>query len=259
VTEGKPLHALTHGNVLVVGAKATNFDDSVRNNPRFILWDSQDKKWNGKSVPDNVQAVFFTKWVGHGEFHSIMQDVRKRRITVFQPQGTGLIAKQVKELLTPILSSTEIGLWPCAKGAGKCHHADCKNVEATPTPTMTTHKFHGKLNLLIPFLDFNKKEGEMTKILFAKAQELGIPTTSASVRAFFAKKRRNAGIRKYKTHVVKTRPHPLPKYEKVDVTIEIFDNLLKELKDMREFLVKTVEENETLKARIATFKKALND
>jgi hypothetical protein len=43
-----------------------------------------------------------------------------------------------------------------------------------------------------------------------------------------------------------------PKYEN-DAVVEIFDNIMKELKDVREYLVQVTDENASLKARIKGF------
>ena len=51
-------------------------------------------------------------------------------------------------------------------------------------------------------------------------------------------------------------PKTFPKY-KNDVAVEIFDNILKELKDLRQYLVQTTEENRTLRTRIEKFKNML--
>ena len=40
-----------------------------------------------------------TRWIGHNSFGTILAEARKRHITMFNPEGTGIIAKQVKELL----------------------------------------------------------------------------------------------------------------------------------------------------------------
>lgn len=98
-TEAKPLHALQDGVVVLVGVKASNFDDEIRTHPRVIMWDSQNEHWLNKNLPTNTRAVFMTRFIGHNAYDNIVKEARKRRITIFNPQGTGIIVKQVKELL----------------------------------------------------------------------------------------------------------------------------------------------------------------
>src|SRR6187431_736548 len=93
------LQPLPDGLVLIVGVKSSNFNDEIRTHPRVVIWDSQQKHWTDKDLPSNTRAVFMTRFIGHQEFNNIVISARKRKITVFNPEGTGLIVKQVKELL----------------------------------------------------------------------------------------------------------------------------------------------------------------
>jgi len=44
---------------------------------------------------------------------------------------------------------------------------------------------------------------------------------------------------------------------KLDVSVEILDNMIQSLKDMRDFLIATTEENRTLRAKMENFKKLM--
>ena len=236
------MRPLTHGSVLIVGAKASNFDSSVRDNPRVILWDSQDKCWNGKEVPQNVQAIFFTRWIGHPEYDCIMADARKRRITVFQPIGTGMITKQVKELLNVNNRTNPVD-------SVSTNHILVTN------PMPLKNKNYNKLLPIKALIDVNKSAKDNADIMLAKAQELGIKTSLKSLQQIAYAERKKAGVT---TRRVVLPPKKFQKYEGTpDVTVEIFDNIVKELTDMRQFLISTVEENHILRARIAKFKKSL--
>lgn len=237
---------LTHGSVLIVGAKASNFDSSVRDNPRVILWDSQDKCWNGKEVPQNVQAIFFTRWIGHPEYDCIMADARKRRITVFQPIGTGMITKQVKELLNVNNRTTPVD-------SVSTNHIQVTN------PMTHKEKTHNKLRPIKALIDTDKSASDNADIMMAKAEELGISTTRKSLMQIAYAERKKAGVT---TRRISLPPRKLrkQKYEgTADVTVEIFDNIVKELTDMRQFLISTVEENHALRARITKFKNYLDN
>lgn len=246
-----PLHLLTHGSILIVGAKASNFSDEIKNNPRVAMWDSESKNPGERDLPVNTRAIFFTRWCGHSNFASVMKEARKRRITVFTPQGTGVIAKQVKELLG--MNGTEVT-------KVEAPHLTVEYPE-TLVEAKTKMPYKNKLKPLIQFLDVNKTDAQNGAVLLAKAQELGIQTTIKSLTVFSSReKRKIRGIvgPVYKRTPITRTPKTLPKYERVDVTIEIFDGIIKEMTDMREFLVKTVEENATLKARIAKFKQFMD-
>lgn len=230
----KPLQPLSYGNILIVGAKSSNFDDEIRTHPRIILWDNQQKHWTDKDLPSNVRAVFVTRFVGHSEFSKIHAECRKRQLTMFNPEGTGMIAKQVKELLAMPTLSQFLG-----------KETMTQTVETTKKPQF------GKLKALILFIDHAKSHTANARFLMGKAGELGIQTTQISLAQFVG-----TYVRKLKkpVHVTNKR---ITEVKKLDVSVEILDNMIKELTDMREFLLATVKENRELKMRVETLKKVL--
>jgi hypothetical protein len=232
LTDVKPLKPLTHGSILIVGGKASNFDDEIKTHPRIIMWESQNEHWSDKDVPHNVQAIFVTRFIGHVAFGKILAEARKKRITIFNPEGTGMIVRQVRELL----------------GLTKSVTTEETRVTMVPT-TPATVKVKSKLKALVPFIDFNKTNIDNGKTLLVKAQELGITSTLASLSNFVGVQRK--GARKAPvTRTVKA---------KLDVSVEILDNVIKELQDMRDYVVAVTKENEALKTRIEKFKKALDN
>lgn len=241
MTEGKPLTPLSDGVVLIVGTKASNFEYSLRTHPRIIMWESQQEHWTNKDMPSNTRAVFMTRFIGHSSFEKIVAEARKKRITIFNPTGTGTIIRQVKELLSitkvpavrpePITTETK--------------------VKETTVGTKST------LYPLIPFMDFTLTNAENARRLIIKAAELNINTTLDSLNQYVYVQRKKAGI---PSVVSRRKPEPVVKkqvVESVDVSIEILDNLIKGLQDMRAFFVATVNENNELRARVDKFKKAM--
>lgn len=217
--EMKPLQPLSDGMILVVGAKASNFGEEIRNHPRVIMWDSQNQSWKDKDFPANTRAVFITRFIGHTAFDKIISEARRRQITIFNPDGTGMITRQVKELLG---MNTQVG----------------------------NPKFQsGKLKALIPFIDFSKNNVANGRALLIKAEELGITSTEQSLTQLVSVQRK----RQNRTAV------PRSIQSKIDVSVEILDNMVRELQDMRDFLVATVEENKSLKLKVERFKKALEE
>ena len=213
---------LTFGSVLIAGAKASNFDDEIKNNPRVIMWDSQ-KRWANKELPQNVRAVFTTKWIGHAEFEKIMKEARKRKITIFPCEGTGQIAKMVMELLT--VPKVEEEMDAIANGQ------------------------KGKLTPLVRFIDANKTQKDNALFLIEKAKELNIETTIHSVTNLVYR------ISK-KEKPIKVEPAG---DTELDLAVRILDNSIKELSDMRAFLIATTQENARLKARIDKYKRMLEE
>ena len=139
----------------------------------------------------------------------------------------------------------------------------------TPQPTTVTaaalvrpvppgNKSKGKLEPLAAHIDFSKTIIDNAHALMKKANELGISTTMGSL-SMFVKTQRDRG-----NHPLIGRANSKKKtitvakqVEAKDVSIEMFDNLIKELTDMRQFFVATVRENTALKKRLENFKKAL--
>lgn len=221
MNEIKPLTPLSGGVVLIVGVKSSNLDDEIKSHPRVVIWDSQQEHWTDKDMPANTRAVFMTRFLSHASFGKITAEARKRNINIFNPDGTGLIARQVKELLS---------IGPKVVKESK-------------------EKVYGKLNPLIPSIDFSLGNAENARQLMVRAKELNIETTEASLAQLVKVQRDKQG----RTAVPKSIQ------AKVDVAVEMLDNAIKDMTDMRAFLIATVEENKTLKAKLEGFKKLLGE
>lgn len=235
MTEGKPLTPLSDGIVLLVGVKASNFDDEIRSHPRVMMWSSQEEHWTSKDLPSNTRAVFMTRFIGHAAFNHIVREARKKRITIFNPLGTGVITQRVRELLSihPVQTTIEPVI----------HHNEVVEMKETEQVTKK-HGQQGKLKALIPFIDFSHTNIDNAKALFAEAKKLNIDTTVLSLAQLVSHQRRKN---------VKVIQNYKPSTQK-DVSIEIFDRAMK---DMRDFVVATVAENNSLKARLESLKKAI--
>jgi len=107
----------------------------------------------------------------------------------------------------------------------------------------------GRLAILIDHIDWSKSNADNGRVLFQKANQSGIKTTLGSVTQWVAIQRR----KKSGTAVPKSVRSEL------DISVEMLDNTIKELTDMREFLIITVEENRILKTKLERFKKAMED
>ena len=225
LAEAKALKPLANGVVVIVGVKPSNLADDIKAHPRVVLWDSQQQDWYTKELPTNTQAVFMTRFLDHTTSERLLAETRKRRITIFNPEGTGMIAKQVRELL------------------------DMERPEAGVTKAEVKQKEMGKLVPLLPLIDFAKGNMENAKVLYAKAAELGIKTTEKSLAQMVSNQRR----RQHGTGV------PRSIRQQVDVAVELLDNAIRDMQDMRAFLLATVEENRLLKEKIARLKKAVEE
>jgi len=255
MTEPKPLRPLESGIILLVGTKASNFSDEIRNHPRIVMWDSQQEHWTNKDMPSNTRAVFMTRFMGHSAFTKIVTEARKKNITIFNPTGTGIIVRQVRELLG--LNLTTPRSLPGVVLSGP----EDVVTKTKETIVMDTKQEKGKLKALIPFLDFSHSNVDNARKLIGKAKEMGIETTVGSLSQLAMVERRKQGASPSPMRL-KARVKPVTRnqpevVESVDVSIEILDNLIKGLQDMRAFFVATVNENNELRARVDKFKKAM--
>lgn len=248
MTEYKPLQPLPFGSVLIVGAKASNFDDEIKNHPRVAIWDSQQQSWTDKDLPSNTRAIFMTRFIGHGAFHKIVNEARKRHITVFNPDGTGKIVKQVKELL----NMHKLGDVPVKEMT-----VTTPTVEPTVPPARIGPE--PKLPTLLQYVDWSKKNADNARVLLVKAAESGIQTTFMSLQQFVSRERikRDGKIEVTSPKTVHTQKVKVKTPKEVDVSVQMLDGMIKELTDLRDFLVATVKENKDLKARVEKLRQTL--
>jgi len=235
------LQPLPDGLVLIVGVKSSNFNDEIRTHPRVVIWDSQQKHWTDKDLPSNTRAVFMTRFIGHQEFSNIVSEARKRKITIFNPEGTGLIARQVKELLNmnTVIETTEAPKVPTVQ------------VENRENPFK-----RNKLKPLIPYINYSESNKSNAVRLLAKARLMGITTTHDSLANFVGVQRKKInGITPVRPPTMKAAAPNA----KLDVSVQILDNAIQELKDMREFLIATVKENQILKGKLNKFRSLFED
>jgi len=248
MTEEKALQPLSNGgNVLIVGAKASNFDEEIRTHPRVIMWDSQNQHWSDKDIPQNVRAIFMTRFISHATSTKLLTEARKKQLTIFNPDGTGRIVRQVKELLA--IPATPVVRLPV------------KPMVQSPT---STYKGKSKFDQLYQYIDWNKKIIENARVLYAKAQELGIQTTLMSTNERIRSYGRSLGhppTRTWKKQGIRTVrvKKESVKTTEVDVSVQILDGMIKGLTDMREFLLATVAENQALRQKLNRFKELIGE
>lgn len=107
----------------------------------------------------------------------------------------------------------------------------------------------GKLTPLIEHLDFTKSNVENARTLLRIAKERGIKSTESSLAQFVSIQRRKQNG----TAIVKSaRP-------KLDLSVEILEDMVQQLNDMKEFIIATCDENRMLKIKLDKFKKAMED
>lgn len=262
-TQPKPLQPLTYGNILIIGTKVNNFADEIKNHPRVIMWESSDRTgYANKIIPTNVRAIFMTRFIGHDAAVKLLKEARNRGMTTFHPEGTGQIAKQVRELLglnkqeqketeQPTVTTThEVKLPQTVEEVIK---------EETPVAHSITHGQQGKLQPIHKYHRPELTKLEAARIMFAEAEKLGIQTTLASVVQLVYVMRRKAAGEPTRTYRRGPKPSSVPmkeaKVAETDVVVVLLDRLVGEMRDIRQYLVETVAENKKLRAKMDNFRK----
>lgn len=244
MTDVKSLQPLSHGNILLVGVKASNLSDEIRNHPRVVIWDSQHESWTHKDIPSNVRVVFTTRFLGHTPFAKIRNEAVKRHLTIFNPEGTGQITRQVKELLSMTLPA-EFQV-----------EYTKPEVQETKVTILNARQENGKLKPLIPYIDFSLGNMANARLLMSRAQEMNIITTLGSLSQLVVVQRR----KQQATPVKSGRPTIEKKQTvKLDVSVEMLDGVIKELQDMRQFLISVTEENDRLRVKVDKFKRFFDE
>lgn len=256
------LHPLPNGIVLIAGIRASTLSDEIRNHPRVRIWDDQHEHWYNKDVPANAKAIFFGRWIAHSAFHNIVKQAKKRGITLFNTEGANAINRQVKELLAmpaPVSVNEEPKAVQTFTVELPETQAEVTKMNERPMPK---NKQFGKLDPLKPFIEVGKGDADNARVLYEKAQELGITTTFLSLTMLVRKIRlqregktipvypkRSRVAKKHGPRVVQADGS-----KELDVAVAVLDSAIKELTDVRAFLVQTVAENNKLKARFKKFR-----
>lgn len=253
--EPKPLQPMSSGQIVIIGVPGT-FDEQLSKHPRVVIWNSEKEHWSNKDLPVNTKAVFFGRFLAHTVASRLIGEARKRHITLFNANGTGMISKQVRELLgMPAVKVVDESL---------VEKLTPTSMESVPTPEpVPVPEKRNKLSALVPFIDLTLGPAENGRRLYAKAKELGIQTTLGSVTQMVIVQRKKAGgprpaqdVRRGSRPMKATVTAAVPK--ELDASVEMFDGIVKGLQDMRDFLIATVEENQRLKQRILSFRKVLD-
>lgn len=218
---------LTKGGTAVVMMGHTGMVKEYANNPSVRFIDSKQTPGDqlANLVPDNTRIVILTDGVEQHHYHWIMAYVRRRNIPFVNRKSN----QAIYELLKSFFPNGD---------APKVSIQEVKDIQTK-----------GKLNVLIPFIDFAKSNAENAKLLLRKAHELDIRTTEASLAQLVANVRR-----KQSGGTV-----PRSARSKLDVSVEMLDQMVKDLTGMRDYLIEVTEENRMLRMKVEKFKKALDE
>lgn len=143
-------------------------------------------------------------------------------------------------------------VWLMRKSSQAIYEVLKNNLETADKVSIEEAKetqMRGRLAALIPFIDSTKSNAENARQLINKALELGIKTTEGSLSQYVSNYRRKNG----QTAIVKSARSQL------DISVDVLDEAIKGLTDIRDYLIATAEENRILKSKVDKFKKLMDE
>jgi len=219
---------LNGGRAVIVGGRDKDWQE-YRRHPQFMFWSGEQKdvlrQVNNKDLPDNCKLLVISRFISHSQIEKLVVEARKRQIPIVGNKNDGEITNILEDLITPILK---------------------QNNNVNPEIKVSNH---GKLKALMPMINFAKSNVENARALYIKAKEMNISTTENSLAQYIGKERQ------------RQQGGTVPKSvrNKLDVTVEMLDAIVKDISGMRDYLIELTEENRELRKRVDKFKKALED
>jgi hypothetical protein len=87
--------------VLILGARTLNVPQRMRDDPRFVFWDSSDPATDRKTVvPENTHVVLMTRFVTHELTERISRALPADAHFFRRPLNTGMLRKIIEEAMT---------------------------------------------------------------------------------------------------------------------------------------------------------------
>lgn len=219
---------LTKGGKCVVLGGHTGFVQEYASNPQieFIKCKEIDGGLLAGMVKTDTKVAILTDGVPDYHYHWITSFCRRQDIPFLIRKSTQHIYETLKSFFPN----------------------DTGKITFT-TEEIKMEVVKGKLTSLIPFVDWTKSNAENAKILMRKCIELKIKSTEASLAQWMSNQR----LKQSGTAIPKSaRP-------KLDISVELLDNMIKEIGDMRDFLIATCEENRILRAKVDKWKKIMEE
>ena len=218
---------LTKGGVAVVFVGNTELVAEYKNHPAITFIDAKQKVTDLQvQVPSNCKAIIITEGIDHMNYMWATSFCRQRNIPWLLRKSNQAVYETIKSF------------FPDGNG----------QVEKPTSEEVKDAFIRGKLVPLLPMIDFSRSNAENAKYLMRKCHEMGIKSTEGSLAQFVANQRR-----KLSGAAVPKSARP-----KLDVSVELLDDMIKQLGDMRDFLIATCEENRLLRDKVEKFKKLLD-
>lgn len=199
------LHSLiaNGGKVVVIGGRMNPLWHRFNNDPRIEFWTGDRSeierhfpKGGRDSLPTNTHGIIMSRFVSHSVVSKILDEARRRHMTVMGPKNDGEVTRLLEEIMTQPVPETPT------------------SSPASPPPKEETPKtlrppLKGELTEYVQKYDnASKSIKEMSVIIAEKMNAAGIRSISSSVQNSIGNFRRTAGV--YAKQQEKTTPAPQP-------------------------------------------------
>lgn len=257
------------GKIVVLGGSPQRNWPMFMVHPQIEFWDAdKDRQLQYKDLPSNTKALLCSRFLGHAIYNKVAGRARKRHIKVYGPLGTNTIAEILfSATKPPVLLRDDIFVLPekvskIAVIQDELERLNEKGILPVNKETIDMVKTNvnpqGKLIPLMPFIDPNKTASDNADVLLAKAKEFGIHSTRMSLINFvrtWAKRNevklpKGARGRTTGPRMEKRKTSPAVGKDN-DAIVGIIDNIINELKDLRDYVAKTNKENQQLRKRMS--------
>jgi len=87
------------GKILVAGGETKDLPERITRHPQIIIWDDNQQNVLHKSVPSNVRAIIYNRWVSHAIAGQLREAAGKLGVPVFPMLRT----REIKVLLSEVV------------------------------------------------------------------------------------------------------------------------------------------------------------
>lgn len=174
------------GKVLIIGGYNKSFTE-FRDHPQLVFWSGEsneiERKIKNEVFPDPLKAVLISRFSNHKYLHSIMNEARKKRATIFAPLSDGELKRKLKE----IIEVPEVPLFKEDKTHFTIKHEIIKEENKMPT-------YKAAMDFVKAHHNSGDTHPNEARRLLALAEGEGFKTTFGSLYQAVIKYRKSNGV-----------------------------------------------------------------
>lgn len=232
------LHILEGGGrvLVVTGEGKTELPSDWTDDPRVIVWATQNVHAPLGVVPSNVRAILTTRHISHQAMHGLREEAKRLRIVIF-----------------PMMSPGEIKTKLATMGIGKIDEETQKPIAPVTLEKELKATERGAIKKLVEEnVDWSKPAADEARRLLALAESRGIKTTFSSIEQRINKDKREKGL-------TASVPSIQRKKSREEVVLKALDDAIAGLQLVRESVQTLEKENREITERFEKLKAALGD